>query len=97
MLPRPVLDRIIALRSAPESQVGKIIVPESAQSTTDNKPQTATVLAVGPGLKTPKGGHRLMAVMPGDKIVFSRYTGGDVPGHPGCIILRESDVLGIVE
>ncbi len=36
-------------------------------------------------------------VSPGDRIAFSRYTGGDVPGHPGCIILRETDVLAVLE
>ncbi len=33
----------------------------------------------------------------GDRVVFSRYTGGDIPGHPGCIILRETDVLAVLE
>ncbi len=43
------------------------------------------------------GPHWSMDVLPGDRIAFSRYTGGDVPGHPGCIILRETDVLAVLE
>ncbi len=93
---RPILDRIIARRDEAPEMAGSIHIPEAAQKSTEMKAQTGVVLAVGSGLK-PEGSPIGVDVSPGDRIAFSRYTGGDVPGHPGCIILRETDVLAVLE
>ena len=90
----PVLDRIIARRSEPQHMTKSgLHIPDSVASSTENKSQTAIVIAVGPKAQD-KG-----EIHVGDTILFSRYTGGDVKfdGHPDLIVMRETDVLAVIE
>jgi chaperonin GroES len=91
----PLGDRILAQRlDAEETTAGGIVLPDAAKE----KPQQAKVIAVGEGAKTSDGDLIPMQVKKGDIVVFTSYGGTDVQiGEEEYLILRESDVLGILE
>lgn len=92
---RPLQDRIIVKQvEAEEKTKGGIIIPDSAKE----KPQEGKIIAVGPG-KTADNGERIaMTVKAGDLVLFSRYAGTEVKiDGEQHMIMREDDVLGIIE
>jgi chaperonin GroES len=79
-----------------EITAGGIILPETAKE----KPQEGKVLAAGPGDRDEKGERIPMDVKVGDKILFAKYSGTEVPikiDGKKLLILRESDILAVVE
>jgi chaperonin GroES len=92
---RPLNDRLLVQRLEEEAKTaGGIIIPDSAKE----KPAEGKVIAVGPG-KTNDAGERVeLQVKEGDVILFSKYGGTDVKlDGEDFLIMREDDVLGIVE
>ncbi len=92
---RPLNDRLLVQRLEEEGKTaGGIIIPDSAKE----KPAEGRVIAVGPG-KTNDAGERVeLQVKEGDVILFSKYGGTDVKlDGEDYLIMREDDVLGIVE
>ena len=91
---RPLHDRIIIRRiNAEEKSKGGIIIPDTAQE----KPQQGEVVAVGPG-RQEDGKTIPLDVHPGDHVLFSKYGGTDIKlAGEEHLILRESEVLGILE
>ena len=70
-----------------------IILPETAKE----KPQQGKVLAAGPGDRNDKGERVAMDVKTGDVVLFAKYSGTEVKmDSKKLLILRESDILGIV-
>jgi len=92
---KPLDDRIVIKQSdAEEVSVGGILLPDSAQE----KPQIGKVIAIGPGKLLDDGKRSRMSVKKKDEVIYGKYTGSDVEiGGKKYVILRESDVLGIVE
>ena len=87
---KPLGSRVIIKKmEAEEKTVGGIILTSTAKE----KPQTAEVVAVGPGTK-----DEPMEVNVGDTVVFSKFAGTDVK-YDGCeyTIMNQSDILAIVE
>ena len=73
---------------------GGIVLPETAKE----KPQKGTVLAIGPGERNDKGERIPMDVKVGDKVLYAKYAGTEVKYNgKKLLILRESDVLAILE
>jgi chaperonin GroES len=76
-----------------EMTAGGIVLPETAKE----KPQQGKVLAAGPGDRNEKGERITMDLKVGDTILFAKYSGTEVKmDGKKLLILRESDVLGIV-
>ena len=92
---RPLQDRVIVKRlEAEETVKGGIIIPDTAKE----KPQKGEVIAVGPGKVSKDGKLQPMNVKVGDKILFGKYAGTDVKiDDEDYIIMREDDILGILE
>ena len=92
---RPLYDRILVKRLEEGEQVqGGIIIPDTAKE----KPQQATVLAVGSGRVNDDGKIQPLDVKAGDKVIFGKYAGTEVKvDGEELLIIREDDVLGIVE
>jgi len=92
---RPLQDRIIVKRvDEEETTAGGIIIPDSAKE----KPQEGKVIAVGKGKVNEEGKVHPLDVKKGDKILFSKYAGTEVQiGGEEHLIIREDDVLGVVE
>ncbi len=92
---KPLDDRIVIKQSdAEEKSSGGILLPDSAQE----KPQIGKVVATGPGKLLDDGKRAQMSVKKKDEVLYAKYGGSDVEiDGEKYVILRESDVLGIVE
>ncbi|MGD9576636.1 MAG: co-chaperone GroES [Syntrophorhabdus sp.] len=92
---KPLQDRIIVKRLEEEEKTkGGIIIPDAAKE----KPQEGKVIAVGDGKVLENGQKFAMTVKVGDKILFGKYSGTEIKiDGEEHLILREDDVLGIVE
>jgi len=92
---RPLQDRILVKRVEEEATTkGGIIIPDTAKE----KPQEAKVVAVGSGKVLENGTTQTLDVKKGDRVLISKYSGTEVniEGEEHLII-REDDVLGILE
>jgi len=79
---------------AAEEKVGGIIIPDTAKE----KPQEGNVLAVGPGKLQDDGTRRPVGVGVGNKILFGKYAGTEITvDGEELLVLRESDLLGVLE
>jgi chaperonin GroES len=92
---KPLGDRVvIELVEAEEKTASGIVLPDTAKE----KPQEGKVVAVGTGSVLDNGERVALEVSVGDRIIFSKYAGTEVK-HEGneYLILRESDILAVVE
>lgn len=92
---KPLNDRVlIKMVEAEETTKSGIILTASSQE----KPQIAEVVEVGPGGVDEDGKNVKMQVKKGDKVITSKYSGTEVK-YEGTeyIIVRQSDILAIVE
>ena len=92
---KPLEDRIVIKQSeAEEKTTGGIYLPETAKE----KPQIGKVVAVGPGRVLDNGKVAKMSVKKNDEVIYAKYMGSEVEiDEKKYVILREKDVLGIVE
>ena len=92
---KPLDDRIVIKQSdAEETTTGGIILPDSARE----KPQIGKVVATGPGKILDDGKRSQMSVNKKDEVIYAKYIGSDVEiDGEKYVILKESDVLGIVD
>jgi chaperonin GroES len=92
---KPLADRLVVEPIEQEEvTAGGIILPETAKE----KPQQGKVIAAGPG-RTDEDGDRIpMDVSVGDKVLYAKYSGTEIKlDGKKVLILRESDILAIVE
>jgi chaperonin GroES len=92
---RPLHDRVLVRRvEAEEKTAGGIIIPDTAKE----KPQEGEVIAVGAGARDESGKLVPLDVQAGDRILFGKWSGTEVKiDGEDLIIMKESDVLGIIE
>lgn len=92
---KPLDDRVVVQPQEAETMTaGGIVLPEAAKE----KPLMGKVISVGPGKMLDNGKRAGVAVKKGDVVLFGKYGGNDVTiGKVEYKILRESDILGIVE
>jgi len=92
---RPLNDRLLVKRLEEITKTaGGIIIPDSAKE----KPAEGEVIAVGPGKVNEKGDRIALQVAVGDRVLFSKYGGTDVKlDGVDYLIMREDDIMGIVE
>lgn len=88
----PLFDRVLVERFVAETKTkGGIMIPEKAQG----KVQSATVVAVGPGLKNDKGEVVPTSVQTGDKVLLPEYGGTKVEiEDKEYFLFRDSEILG---
>ncbi len=92
---KSVLARVvIKALVAEETTKSGIVLPGQAKE----KPQQAEVIAVGPG-GVVDGKEVVMQVKPGDKVIYSKYSGTEVKldEDENLIIVKQSDILAIIE
>ena len=92
---RPLHDRVLVKRVKEEEKTkGGIIIPDTAKE----KPIEAKVVAVGAGRRLENGEIQPLAVKKGDLVLFGKYGGTEVKiDGEEHLILREDDILGIIE
>jgi len=95
VLMRPLSDRLIVKRVEEENiKKGGIIIPDTAKE----KPLQAEVIAVGPGKRSDDGRLIAMDVSPGQRVLIGKYAGNEIEfDREAYVILKQDDVLGIVE
>jgi chaperonin GroES len=91
----PLHDRILVRRLEGEEKTrGGLIIPDSAK----DKPQEGEVISAGKGKSNEEGKVLPMDVKAGDRILFGKYSGSEVKiDGEEFLIMREEDVLGIIE
>jgi chaperonin GroES len=92
---QPLQDRIVVRRVEEEEKTrGGLIIPDSAKE----RPLEGEVVAVGSGKRLEDGTVVALDVKKGDRVLFGKYAGTEVKlDGIDHLILREEEVLGIVE
>jgi chaperonin GroES len=92
---RPLHDRVVVRRvKSEEKTAGGIIIPDTAQE----KPQEGEIIAVGAGARDESGKLVPLDVKAGDRILFGKWSGTEVKiDGEDLLIMKESDVMGIIE
>jgi chaperonin GroES len=92
---KPLQDRVIVKQSdAEERTKSGILLPDTAKE----KPTKGKVIAVGPGKLDDNGKPMELGVRNGDTVYYGKYSGTDVEvDGQKFVILRESDILGVLE
>lgn len=92
---RPLQDRVLIKRIDKEEKTsGGIIIPDTAKE----KPQEGEVVAVGNGKRLDDGKVQALDIKKGDRILFGKYSGSEIKiDGEEHLILREDEVLGIIE
>ena len=91
---RPLGDRVVVKALAREAVTKSgIVLPDTAKE----KPQEGKILAVGPGKILDNGKRVAPAVQVGQRVLFAKYAGTEVKiDGEEYLILRESDIIGII-
>lgn len=90
----PLGDRVVLKQCEAEEKTKSGII---LTSKTQEKPQEAEVIAVGPG-GVVDGKEVTMQVKVGDKVIYSKYSGNEVKlGEEEYIVVRQNDILAVVE
>ena len=92
---KPLQDRVIVQRVEEETKTrGGIIIPDTAKE----KPAEGKIIAVGEGKTTDDGKRIPLSVQEGDRVLFGKYSGTEVKVEgEEYLIMREDDILGIIE
>jgi chaperonin GroES len=92
---KPLRDRVLVKFSTEEEKTaGGLFIPDTAKE----KPQRGTIIAVGTGKITDDGKRQTMDVKVGNTVLFDKYSGSKIKiDDEDYLIIREEDVLGIVE
>ncbi|ARA91852.1 MAG: co-chaperone GroES [Bacteroidetes bacterium] len=91
---KPLGDRVVVRPEPAEEKTSSgLYIPDTAKE----KPQRGTIVAVGPG-RVENGTKIDMTVKEGDTVLYGKYAGTEITlGDEEVLIMRESDILGIVE
>lgn len=92
---RPLHDRVLIKPiEAEDKTTGGIIIPDTAKE----RPSDGEVVAVGPGAYDEDGTRRPPDLKPGDRVLYGKWSGTEIKvDGADMLIMRESDVLGVVE
>jgi chaperonin GroES len=91
----PLHDRVLVKRMEQDTKTkGGIIIPDSVQE----KPMEGKVISAGSGAKSEDGKITPLDVKSGDKVLFGKWSGTEVTiDGDDLIIMKESDILGIIK
>jgi chaperonin GroES len=91
----PLHDRVLVKRMEQDTKTkGGIIIPDSVQE----KPMEGKVISAGSGAKSEDGKVTPLDVKAGDKVLFGKWSGTEVTiDGDDLIIMKESDILGIIK
>ncbi|MBI3345411.1 MAG: co-chaperone GroES [Gammaproteobacteria bacterium] len=91
---RPLHDRVLIRRLEEErTTAGGIVIPDNVAE----KPSRGEVVAVGKGKILDNGSVHPLDVKAGDKVLFGKYAGTEVPGSKELLMMREDDIMGVIQ
>lgn len=92
----PLGDRIVVKQTRQEEvRASGLVIPDTARE----KPQLGDVLAVGPGRLDESGKRQPIDVKVGDRVLYAKYSGQEIPrgvfgdSDEEYMVLKESDIL----
>jgi chaperonin GroES len=92
---KPLGDRVL-VQPVEENEVkkGGIIIPDTAKE----KPQEGKIIALGTGKRDDDGKLVPFTVKKGDRVLISKYGGTEIKiDGKDYLIMREDDILGVIE
>lgn len=91
MIIKPVDDKVVVkvIKEAETQTSSGFIIPGNS----DDKPDEAIVVAVGPGLMLDNGVLMKPDVKVGDKVLFAKYSGTEFDGH---LVLAYRDIFAVL-
>ncbi len=91
----PLDDRLVVKPAEAETKTATgIVLPETAKE----KPTRGKVISIGPGRMLDNGNRAPITVKTGDDVYYGKYAGTEIKiNDEAFVILRESDLLGVVE
>jgi chaperonin GroES len=92
---KPLHDRVVVKpMEAEETTAGGIIIPDTAKE----KPMEGRVVAAGPGVRGEDGKLQPLDVKKGDQILYGKWSGNEIKlNGDDLLIMKESDIMGIIE
>jgi len=92
---KPLNDHVL-IKPFNTDEVSKsgIILPDTVDK---EKPEEGEVVAVGPGKLLENGQRAPVSVNVGDKVIFKKYSPDELPGEDGLLMIREEDIMAIIE
>ncbi len=92
---QPLADRVVVKPlEETETMRGGLYIPDTAKE----KPQQGEIIAVGPGKLSDDGKRIPPDVKVGQRVLYGKYSGTEVRvGDEEYLILRESDILAVIE
>ena len=92
---KPLEDRIVVQAlEAEQTTASGLVIPDTAKE----KPQEGKVVSVGPGARDESGKLVALDVKAGDRVLFGKWSGTEVKiDGDDLLIMKESDILGIVD
>jgi chaperonin GroES len=92
---KPLHDRVLVKPlEAEEQTAGGIIIPDTAKE----KPMKGRVIMAGPGVRGEDGKLQPLDVKKGDQILYGKWSGTEVKlNGDDLLIMKESDIMGIIE
>lgn len=92
---RPLHDRVLVKPLEQETKTaGGIIIPDTAKE----KPMQGEIIAAGAGARGDDGKVTPLDVKAGDKVLYGKWSGTEVKIEgQTLLIMRESDLLGVIE
>jgi chaperonin GroES len=92
---RPLHDRVVVRRVEEDTKTaGGIIIPDTVKE----KPMQGEIVAAGPGARDEQGKVVPLDVKAGDRVLFGKWSGTEVKiDGQDLLIMKESDILGVIE
>ena len=92
---RPLPDRVVVEALEAEAKTaGGVILPDTAQE----KPQEGKVISTGPGVRGEDGNISALDVKKGDRVLYGKWSGTEIKvDGKDYLIMKESDIMGIIE
>ena len=90
---KPLSDRVVVRpKPAEETTSSGLFIPDTAKE----KPQQGTIVSVGPG-RVENGSKIEMSVKEGDTVLYGKYSGTEITlDGEELLIMRETDIFGVV-
>ena len=92
---KPLNDHVL-IKPLNDNEVSKagIILPDTVDK---EKPEKGEVVATGPGKLLENGQRAPMSVKVGDKVIFKKYSPDELPGDEDLMVIKEEDILAVIE
>jgi len=89
------LNDYVLIKPLGEDEVTKagIILPDTVDK---EKPEKGEVIAVGQGKVLDSGQRAPMSVSVGNKVIFKKYSPDEIPGEEEMLMIKEEDIMAIV-